>query len=172
MGQIRDAEIRAWQARAGLSEASGDRAELLRRMSDKAVALIRVIELERSGILDGDGHWSGSDAMGGTAIEMAALCAEWSGPACDFYHPIDNEGVTVEEHFGVCPHCHKTDGYLNAGKSHVFFCKEHKVSWNVGSNLFSSWREQTEEEQRQLWDEIGLETFERIEPYHPPGDSK
>jgi hypothetical protein len=72
--------------------------------------------------------------------------------------------------FGVCPVCQQTDGYANAGKTHVLFCKEHKKSWYVGSNLFSSWKYQTEEEQRKYWEETGLDSFERVEPYMgPPG---
>jgi hypothetical protein len=71
------------------------------------------------------------------------------------------------EHFGVCPICHKTDGFANAGKSHRFYCRKHRVSWGVGSNLFSSWRNQTEEEQRRIWNEIGLNDFEDVEPHHP-----
>ena len=71
-------------------------------------------------------------------------------------------------YFGFCPVCHKNDGYANTGRSHRFYCKEHKTSWSVGSNLFSSWRGQTEAEQRAIWDEIGLNDFEDVEPYHPP----
>jgi hypothetical protein len=70
--------------------------------------------------------------------------------------------------FGLCPTCHKTDGCANVGKSHRFFCKEHKVSWFVGSNIFSSWRDQTEEEQRRIWDQIGLNDFENVVPYFYP----
>ena len=51
--------------------------ELLRRMSDMAFELIKIIELERSGIRDGDGCWSGSDPMGGAARELAGLIEEY-----------------------------------------------------------------------------------------------
>ena len=78
--------------------------------------------------------------------------------------PICETG-TCNHYFGVCPVCHKTEGYANAGKFHRFYCKEHKTSWSVGSNLFSSWRDQTEAEQRAIWDEIGLNDFENVEPY-------
>jgi hypothetical protein len=73
-----------------------------------------------------------------------------------------------DDYFGLCPICHKTDGYANAGRSHRFYCKEHKTSWLVGSNLFSSWRDQTEAEQRKIWDEIGLNDFADVEPYFHP----
>ena len=74
----------------------------------------------------------------------------------------------LDDAFGLCPFCHKQDGFANAGKSHRFFCKEHRVSWPVGSNLFSSWRDETEEEQRRIWDEIGLNDFTEVKPYHYP----
>jgi hypothetical protein len=84
-----------------------------------------------------------------------------------------SNGAECMDSFGLCPVCHKTDGYANAGKSHVFYCKEHKTCWCVGSNLFSSWREQTEEEQVRVWDEMGLEEFEDVEPYfYPRADQK
>jgi hypothetical protein len=67
--------------------------------------------------------------------------------------------------FGLCPYCHRTDGYLNAGRSHRFYCIEHKVSWSAGSNLFSSWQWETEAEQRAKWAEIGLDHFEDVEPF-------
>jgi hypothetical protein len=75
--------------------------------------------------------------------------------------------------FGLCPICHKTDGHANVGRRHVFYCKEHKTSWCIGSNLLSSWREQTEEEQHRIWNEVGLDEFEDVEPYlYPRGDRK
>jgi|HubBroStandDraft_4_1064222.scaffolds.fasta_scaffold283101_3 hypothetical protein len=78
--------------------------------------------------------------------------------------------AAYDDAFGLCPVCHKTDGFANAGRSHRFYCKEHKTSWHVGGNLFSSWRGQTEDEQRRIWNEIGLEDFEDVKPYvHPRG---
>jgi hypothetical protein len=49
----------------------------------------------------------------------------------------------------ACPECGRHDGYRNIGKGHWFFCREHKIRWFVGSNLLSSWRNETEEEQRE-----------------------
>jgi hypothetical protein len=74
----------------------------------------------------------------------------------------------LNPYFGGCPTCHTTDGYLNAGRGHWFVCDEHQVMWYVGSNLFSSWQRETEEEQRAKWSRI--ENFEEVEPYHPPDD--
>jgi hypothetical protein len=75
-----------------------------------------------------------------------------------------------ENHFGTCPHCHKTDGFINIGSVHVFLCREHKLKWCVGSNLFSCWRHQTEDEQRQIYDRLGVGDFTEIQPdecFHP-----
>src|SRR5262249_5786249 len=74
MASQRDAETEAWQKRTGIKPATGERADLLRGVSDKAFELIKVIELERSGIRDGDGLWHcGSDGVGGTVRDLAGL---------------------------------------------------------------------------------------------------
>jgi hypothetical protein len=72
----------------------------------------------------------------------------------------------VSDYFGSCPVCHKNDGYLNVGRTHWFYCKEHKKRWCAGSNLFSSWHDQTEEQQRKMYDQIGMGEFETVEPFH------
>ena len=71
------------------------------------------------------------------------------------------------EYFGVCPQCHKNDGCINVGRSHWFYCKEHRVKWCVGANLFSSWRYQTEDEQRRIYNDLGFGEFQQIEECHP-----
>ena len=53
-----------------------------------------------------------------------------------------------DDHFGLCPVCHKSDGYLNIGKTHMGVCHEHKKAWPIGMNLFSSWQHETEEDWR------------------------
>ena len=50
----------------------------------------------------------------------------------------------VSNHFGVCPLCRRTDGFLNVGRDHWFVCHAHRVKWFVGSNLFSGWRDEGE----------------------------
>ena len=47
-----------------------------------------------------------------------------------------------------CPECNGGDGMINIGKSHWCYCNKCKVQWCIGSNLFSSWREETVAEQR------------------------
>jgi len=53
--------------------------------------------------------------------------------------------------YGMCPGCFEAgekfgNTYLNVNRNHFFYCDKHRVFWPVGSNLFSSWREQTEED--------------------------
>jgi hypothetical protein len=33
--------------------------------------------------------------------------------------------MKVPDYFGGCPQCGRNDGYVNAGKTHVFICREH-----------------------------------------------
>ena len=67
-----------------------------------------------------------------------------------------------EHYFGCCPTCHETDGYLNIGKGHWFFCEAHKTRWYIGSNLFSTWQDQTEDEQRAIYEEHDFGSFEKV----------
>src|SRR5262245_5704743 len=71
-------QIAAWQNKAGIKPATGREAELLRKMSNAAFELIKLIELERSGIRDGDGEWhDDSDVMGSVTRELKALLWEY-----------------------------------------------------------------------------------------------
>jgi len=69
---------------------------------------------------------------------------------------------TGDRYFGVCPICKQTDGYLNIGRSHGFVCHAHKKKWCMGSNLFSAWRYQSEEEWEENWNL--LERYCEVEP--------
>jgi len=73
MGHIRDGAIKRFQEHAGLEPTCGQRLELLQRMQQKAFELIRILELEMSGIRDGDGKWSGCDPVFETIIELGTL---------------------------------------------------------------------------------------------------
>jgi hypothetical protein len=44
---------------------------------------------------------------------------------------------SFDGHFGLCPTCHQSDGYLNIGRGHWFRCDTHRVYWFAGSNLFA-----------------------------------
>ncbi len=49
-------------------------------------------------------------------------------------------------YWGNCPICHLTDGFLHIGRADVCACHEHKLAWVIGDNLFSGWRDETEED--------------------------
>jgi hypothetical protein len=53
--------------------------------------------------------------------------------------------VKQDDYFGVCPHCLQASD-CNIGRANWMYCKEHRVKWQVGENLFSSWRHETEEQ--------------------------
>jgi hypothetical protein len=77
MGMRTELEIAAWQKASGIRPATGREEELLRKISDAAFELIKVIELHRSGIRDGDGHWHGSHVMGGTAQKLVDIIEKY-----------------------------------------------------------------------------------------------
>jgi hypothetical protein len=70
--------------------------------------------------------------------------------------------------FGSCPHCKNADGYLNIGRGHWMFCDEHRTRWFIGTNLFSSWRDETEAEQRQYYEEKDFGNYADVESVYPP----
>jgi hypothetical protein len=74
----------------------------------------------------------------------------------------------ADNYFGACPRCKENDGFYNVGPDHWSFCREHKVKWCIGSNLFSSWRDQTEDEQRRHYNANGFGTYETVEPFYFP----
>jgi hypothetical protein len=77
-------------------------------------------------------------------------------------------GFEVEDYFGGCPECGKCDRILNVGRDHWSVCFEHKNKWHVGSNLFSSWREETETDwernERLLLDCVTVEPLPPTDP--------
>jgi hypothetical protein len=82
----------------------------------------------------------------------------------------DSTDETMDGYFGLCPICHKTDGYLNVGNQHWFVCEEHKVKWFVGENLFSSWMYETPGEQSREQKRLEFHSFVRVEPFYPPAE--
>lgn len=60
---------------------------------------------------------------------------------------------------GNCPECGKVEGF-NIRAVNMAGCRDHKVCWNLGINLYSGWRHQPEE----IWQENAalLDTFKRI----------
>lgn len=82
--------------------------------------------------------------------------------------------ITQEPHnkpFAECPKCSEENrdyskrdvGMYNVGRGHWYYCKPHKLTWCIGSNLFSGWRDQTEDEQRAIYDALGMESYEVVD---------
>jgi hypothetical protein len=78
------------------------------------------------------------------------------------------EGTTIDNYWGACPKCHETDGYLNWGSDHWFYCKQHKSRWCIGSSLFSSWMDETKEEQERIINELDFRSFKVVKPFYDP----
>lgn len=115
-----------------------------------------------------------------TVPEVVRLCEE-AAPGCTFEeiilalrqvgeeHQKEAEAlrskITTDEYFGGCPLCGQSDGYRNIGRDHWFLCNTHKTKWNIGSNLFSGWRDETEA----TWRDNArlLEGYTEVEPIHP-----
>ena len=68
-----------------------------------------------------------------------------------------------------CPECDGGDGMINIGRSHWCYCNKCKVQWCIGSNLFSSWREETVAEQRARYHALGLQDYTIWPDEHPSG---
>ncbi len=66
------------EKKTGPVPASGIHAELLGEMQLTATALIKLLELERTGVYDGFGHnfWTGSDSVLNTARRLVALAEQ------------------------------------------------------------------------------------------------
>jgi hypothetical protein len=52
-------------------------------------------------------------------------------------------------YMGGCPECGGTHGCYDIGRDHWYVCHDCRTKWWIGSNLFSSWREQTEAGRRE-----------------------
>ncbi len=52
----------------------------------------------------------------------------------------------LEDVWGGCPICGKNDGCRSIGPTHWYYCCEHKMKWCVGINLFSCWKDMSDEE--------------------------
>ena len=73
-------------------------------------------------------------------------------------------------YFGGCPECGRTKGYMNVGRSQWFVCDTHRTRWCVGMNLFSSWRDESEDEWRR--NAVRLEGYREVEPLRPSFDGQ
>lgn len=76
---------------------------------------------------------------------------------------------------GNCPRCRGNDGFLNVGRNHWAVCHRCKTTWRLGSNLYSTWWHDTEDDWRRNHEL--LKTYTVVEPLilkedldrlHPP----
>lgn len=78
--------------------------------------------------------------------------------------PCNAEG----EYWGVCPICHRNDGYIDyvSGNhaTHMMVCNSHKTCWPIGMNLFSGWMFESPETHQA--DREKLAEYETVKPYH------
>ena len=48
---------------------------------------------------------------------------------------------------GCCPLCHSGGELVHVNREQFIVCRDHRLAWHIGSNLYSGWRELTEEQQ-------------------------
>jgi hypothetical protein len=71
----------------------------------------------------------------------------------------------MDDHFGNCPHCHKTDGCYSVERDDWYVCHTHRTKWLIGSNLFSSWRDMREQDF--LANAYRLAGYREVKPWLP-----
>ena len=72
MGMNTDLQIEDWQKEHGIEPATNEMRQLWCQLQDAAFGAIKIAELEKAGIRDGDGRWHGSDVVVG-ALEKLEL---------------------------------------------------------------------------------------------------
>jgi hypothetical protein len=75
---------------------------------------------------------------------------------------LSNMKPHVDNYFGGCPHCGETHGFLNVGPQHFHVCDTHRTYWLIGENLFSGWKDETEEEWDRNAEKLG--SYRKVEP--------
>ena len=102
MGMMTDRQISAWQQEHGIEPATGEYLKNLEALSQFAYDLIRTIEIEKSGIRDGDGAWHGSDVIGALCRDGRNLLATVRERPEGYYDTAEC-GICHEEiHGGGC----------------------------------------------------------------------
>jgi len=71
-------------------------------------------------------------------------------------------GGRETSYFGNCPECGRQDGCVNVGEDHWLVCRVHRTKWWIGSNLFSSWQEETEADWHRHADLLA--SYREVEP--------
>lgn len=81
---------------------------------------------------------------------------------------LNGENLKHAAVFGFCPDCHcEPEAYVNIGKEQWMYCPDCKTTWCWGYNLFTSWRFETEEEQREKSAFLWEEGYREVKPYCP-----
>jgi len=93
-------------------------------------------------------------SMANLAGRLLAKCAP--SPA--------EENLLAYHHFGVCPECYAPGVCRNIGRTHIFSCDRCRLRWCGGANVFSAWREESEEKWRE--NAAILATYQDAEPVH------
>ena len=58
----------------------------------------------------------------------------------------DNQNSAEDDICGLCPECNGITDVLNIGRNHWAYCDTHRITWWIGSNLFSSWHNESEDD--------------------------
>jgi hypothetical protein len=74
-----ETEIDGRQRQSSIKPATGDYATTLDALSKACLEAIKILELEKAGIRDGDGFWHGSDVIGAMTRDLTALCRRLLG---------------------------------------------------------------------------------------------
>ena len=71
----------------------------------------------------------------------------------------------TDAYFGGCPACGSGGNMANIGRDHWAACPVHMTKWWIGSNLFSSWREEKQAD----WDRNARELsgYVEVQPIYP-----
>ena len=63
---------------------------------------------------------------------------------------------------GCCPRCHSGGELVHVDREQFIVCRDHRLAWHIGSNLYSGWRNLTPEQQAE--NRRFLECCEIIDP--------
>lgn len=102
-----------------------------------------------------------------TLMDTCSVCGE---------APCNADNPKNIAYFGACPVCHRTDGYICVGVNEsdpeigmvaVLLCRAHKKCWSAGYKTFSSWRDETVEQQKALQAGLGFwSDYEKVDPVY------
>jgi hypothetical protein len=72
-----------------------------------------------------------------------------------------------ERHFGICPECGECPSWMNVGRTHWAYCERHGLKLCVGQNIFSSWRDENEDDWTR--NALFLARLRKTDPYFHDG---